>query len=171
MSAEEAHRIVTALVNAANEQATRAEASEREVKAIADVLASLVRHQQAEMLEIRGHLAASHADMGKTMAAINLVLQATIDAAGGRFLAFQRDYEGLMEQVNFKLQEHERVIIETSNKGVEQYKELGQEIQKMRGQAGLQASGPAASAGQPMHYNVSSPIPAQAMPPAALLLQ
>ena len=120
--------MVTALVDAANEQAMRAEASEREVKAIADALASLARHQQGEMLEIRGHLAASHADMGKTMAAINVALQTTIDAAGGRFATFQRDYEGLMEQINFKLQEHERVIIETSNKGMEQYKELGREI-------------------------------------------
>ena len=57
MGAEEVHRVITALVDAANEQAARVDASEREVKAVADALASLMRHHQSEMLEVRGHLA------------------------------------------------------------------------------------------------------------------
>ena len=145
MGAEEVHRVITALVDAANEQAARVDASEREVKAVADALASLMRHHQSEMLEVRGHLAASHADMGKTMAAIESTLRVTIDSAGGRFLDFQRDAQELMTQLNSKIQEHERVIIETSNKGAEQYKELAQEIQKVQSQIGLQARGARAS--------------------------
>ena len=165
MSAEESHRVVTALVEAANEQAARAEALEREVRAVSDALASLVRHQQAEMLEVRGHLAASHVDMGKTMAAIESALQVTVDSAGGRFVEFQRDYEGLMTQLNSKIQEHERVITEMANKGAERHKELSQEIQKV--QMSLQ-SPPAAGT---QYYDVSSPQRHQdfqsKLPPAA----
>ena len=150
MGAEEVHRVITVLVEAANEQTARTDALEREVKAVSDALASMVRHQQAEMLEVRGHLAASHADMGKTMAAIESALKVTVDSAGGRFVEFQRDYEGLMTQLNSKIQEHERVINEMANKGAERHKELSQEIQKVQ----MSLSPPVAGT---QYYDVSSP--------------
>ena len=65
ISPEELHRTVTALVELANDHSARIDDMGRDAKMVADGLGALSRYCQSEMVDVRGHLAASVADLGK----------------------------------------------------------------------------------------------------------
>ena len=104
------------------------------------------------------------------MQAIDAALRATIEAAQERFTEFQRDEKELMmrtdqavTQLNFKVQEQERGVIEMGNKVAERFKEIQQEMQKKQpaestGDAprGAWVGGSGAAYG-PSYYDMATP--------------
>ena len=137
ISPEELHRTITALIELANDHSTRIDDMERDAKLVADGVGTLGRYCQSEIADVRGHLAASVADLGKAMQTIDATLRATMDAASERFAECQRDEKELMlrteaalTQLGAKVQELERGVTEMSTKVAERFKEIQHEMQK-----------------------------------------
>ena len=155
------HRILTQLVDGVNDNAGRLDILERETKMVGDALGTVGRHCQASSAELRGHLASSNADLGKAMQAVDAALRVTIEAAQDRFAEFQRDAKELMSrtdqgvtQLNFKAQEHERVMTDINNKVTIMEAKQQQQVPMTDPEAG---SGAAGAAHQPAYYNLSTP--------------
>ena len=161
VSAEELHRILTRLVEGDNDNAGRLDILERETKMVGDALGTVGRHCQASSAELRGHLASSNADLGKAMQAVDAALRVTIEAAQDRFAEFQRDAKELMSrtdqgvtQLNFKAQEHERVMTDMNNKVA--IMEAKQQQQVPMTDPAV-SSGAAGAAQQPAYYILNTP--------------